>query len=87
MSDSSKSPAGVSVDLTKIILNTQYLCLQHALDHIAKAEGEAAASKFKSDLLEAVKSGSIDMALLEDAATYDFMVGMIEKLSTSSAPE
>ena len=88
MAEISDNPSGVSMDLTKIVLNTQYLCLRYAIEHIAKVEGIEAASDFKRELLEAVKSGSIDMALLEDAATYDFVVTMIEDLPTTiAAPE
>ncbi len=75
-------PSGISLDLINIVLNAQSLCLQHALQHIARVEGSGAASAFREELLEAVKDGSIDMTLLEDQATYDFVVTMIEKLPT-----
>ena len=73
-------PTGVSLDLINIVLNTQNLCLQHAIEHIAKVEGPQAASRFKSNLLGALKHGSIDMALLEDAAIFDFVVAMVEDI-------
>ena len=77
-------PTGVNLDLINIVLNAQSLCLQHAFQHIAKVEGSGAASAFKPELLEAVRDGSIDMALLEDKAIYDFVVTMIEKLPAES---
>jgi hypothetical protein len=66
----------------QILLNTQSLGLQHALECIAKVEGPEAAFRFKQSLLDAVKHGSIDMALLEDAAIFDFVVSMIESIPT-----
>jgi hypothetical protein len=76
-------PTGVSLELINIALNAQSLCLRHAFDHIARFEGPQAASKFKTDLLEALRNGSINMALLEDTATYEFVVGMVEDLPTT----
>jgi len=88
MTEDSQNPSPASPDLTKIVLNSLYLCLGRAVDHIARVEGPEAAARFKGDLLEELKSGSIDMALLEDAATYDFLVEKIEKIPMgSSAPE
>lgn len=75
-------PTGISLDLINIVVNTQSLCLQYAFEYIAKVEGPAAASRFKESLLGAVKHGSIDMALLEDAAIFDFVVSMIESIPT-----
>ena len=60
-----------------------YLCLESALEHIEEVEDPEGASEFKSGLLEKVKNGSVDMALLEDAAIYDFVVPRIEKLLTA----
>jgi hypothetical protein len=67
------------------VLNAQSLCLGHALEHISKSEGPEAAAKFKAELLEAVKHGRIDMTLLEDTATYDFVVRMIEGLPVAES--
>lgn len=80
MTKAPENSGTASPDLTKIVLNSLYLCLGRAIDHIEKAEGPEAASQFKSHLLEALKSGSLNMALLEDAATYDFVVKKIENL-------
>jgi hypothetical protein len=80
MAEESEDSRKISPDLTKIVLNTLYLCLARAVDHIARASGPQAASRFKIDLLEELRNGSIDMALLEDAATYDFVVEKIENI-------
>lgn len=86
MLEASENPSGTNLDMIKVVLNTLYLCLGHSFEHIAKVEGPETASQFKASLLEAVESGSIDMALLEDAATYDFVVSMIKKLPTDITP-
>jgi hypothetical protein len=82
MSERPEIPTGISLDLINIVVNTQSLCLQHALKYIAKVAGPEAALRFKESLLEAVKHGSIDMALLEDAAIFDFVVSMIDSIPT-----
>lgn len=79
-------PSGIRLELINIVLNAQPLCLAHALEHIAEAEGSEAAAKFKTELLDSVKHGHIDMALLEDTATYDFVVRLIEGLPVAEHP-
>lgn len=83
MFEKSDGSSVASPDLIKIALNTLYLCLESAVRHIEKVEGSQAAAEFKSALLEGVKDGSVDMALLEDAAVYDFVVPRIENLLTT----
>jgi hypothetical protein len=61
--------------------------LAFALQHIAEVEGPEEAEAFKSELLEALKNGSINMALLEDAAIFDTVVGTVEQLTVPSAEE
>jgi len=88
MTEDPSNPNNPSPDLTKVVLNSLYLSLARAVDHIAQLNGPEAASRFKGDLLEEIKNGSIDMALLEDAATYDFLVEKIETIPVgSSNPE
>jgi hypothetical protein len=81
MFEKSDSSAGASPDLIKVALNTLYLCLARAVRHIEAADPQAA-SEFKGALLEDVKNGNVDMALLEDAVVYDFIVPKIESLLT-----
>ena len=69
-----------ATDMMQVALNTLYLCLESAVRHIEGAESPAEASEFKTGLLEQVKDGRIDMALLEDSALYDFIVPKIEPL-------
>ncbi len=79
----SDSSSTSNPDMIKVALNTLYLCLESAVEHIEQVEGSRAAAEFKSGLLDKVKDGSVDMALLEDAAIYDFVVPKIEKLLTA----
>jgi len=85
MTEEPQNSSNASPDLTKIVLNTLYLCLGRAVEHIAKTDGPEAALQFKRNLLEELKSGSVDMALLEDAATYDFVLDKIENIPTGSS--
>ena len=69
------------IEQVKVILNTLYLCVGFAVGHVARHEGEEAASALKADMLEALKNGDIDMALLEDRSGFDLVVSKIEQLS------
>jgi len=80
MGEQQEIPTGVNLDLVNIALNTQALCLQYAVRHIANAESLEKAAAFKQELLEGLRNGSIDMALLEDTAIFDFVVGMVEQI-------
>ncbi|MGN6144054.1 MAG: hypothetical protein ACTHOP_10740 [Mesorhizobium sp.] len=86
MTERPEIPTGASLDLVNIALNTQALCLQHALRHIADAESPQDAAAFKQELIEGLRSGSIDMALLEDTAIFDFVVGTVEQLAIPTEP-
>lgn len=74
------SSGDTATDLMKVALNALYLSLEHAVRHIEATESPEDAARFKIDLLERVRDGRIDMALLEDAALYDFVVPKLEKL-------
>lgn len=69
------------IEQVKIILNTLYLCIGYAVGHVAKHEGEEVASALKVKMLDALKGGDIDMALLEDRSAYDLVVSKIEQLT------
>lgn len=79
MADPDSSDETVT-DLMKVALNTLYLSLEHAVRHIETTESAEEAARFKIDLIERVRDGRIDMALLEDAALYDFVVPKLEQL-------
>lgn len=69
------------IEQVKIILNTLYLCIGYAVRHVARQEGEETASTLKANMLEALKNGDIDMALLEDRNAFDLVVSRIERLT------
>jgi hypothetical protein len=73
--------AGPELAQVKIILNTLYLCIEYVMRHVAEHEGAEAASDLKGNMLTALKHGDIDMALLEDARTFDFVIPKIEQLT------
>jgi hypothetical protein len=63
-----------------IIVGALYVSLVQAFRHIAQREGSSVAIAFKEELLEGIKSGGVSMALLDDAATFDLVVSMIEDI-------
>lgn len=81
MADRMEEMAGPEIDQVKIILNTLYLCIEYAVRHVAKTEGEEAASALKSNMLEALKSGDINMSLLEETKTFNLVVSKIQQLT------
>jgi hypothetical protein len=81
MADNIDEMAGTELEQVKIILNTLYLCIEYAVKHVAEHEGAQAASDLKANMLKALKSGDIDMALLENAGTFDLVIPKIEQLS------
>jgi hypothetical protein len=74
-----------SPEQIEIIVGALHLCLQYAVAHIVKAEGAASAGAFKEKLVTALESGDIDMSILDDAKTFDFVVGMVKSLATVDA--
>ncbi|MGB3897108.1 MAG: hypothetical protein WA973_00970 [Mesorhizobium sp.] len=81
MADDIEEMAGPELEQVKIILNTLYLCIEYAVKHVAEHEGAQAASDLKANMLKALKSGDIDMALLENARTFDLVIPKVEQLS------
>ncbi|MFC3204876.1 hypothetical protein [Aquamicrobium soli] len=69
------------IEKIKIILNTLYLCIGYAIRHIDVHEGQEAASSLKANMLDALKNGDIDMALLEDRSAFELVVSKIEQLT------
>ncbi len=80
MTEKFEIPADFTVERIQITLGVFYLCLEHAIAHIVKAEGASSAAAFKRELIAALKDGSIDMSLLDDARTFDFVVPIMERL-------
>jgi hypothetical protein len=87
MAEETDTITGTGMEQIKIALNVLYLCIDHAIKHIAEAEGVEAAHSYKADLLESLKNGDIDMALLEENRTFDLIVSKIEALVVPSPPE
>jgi len=80
MTDGTDAITETGMEQIKIALNTLYLCIDHAIKHIAEAEGPEAAANYKADLLASLKNGAIDMALLEERKTFDLVVSKIGAL-------
>lgn len=85
MTDDTESVTGTGMEQIKIVLNSIYLCLAFAMKHIAEHEGKESAAKFKEKMLNALRNGDIDMALLEESKTYEFVVAKIEALGRAEA--
>lgn len=81
MTDSMEEMAGPELEQVMIALNSLYLCIEFVMKHVAQNEGDQAAVNLKSSLLEALKGGDVDMALLEEAKTFHLVVSKIEQLS------
>jgi hypothetical protein len=81
MDDRIEKMAEPELGQVKIVLNSLYLCIEYAMKHVAEHEGAGAASGLKKKMVTALKHGDIDMALLEDARTFDFVVPKIEQLA------
>lgn len=71
-------PADASTEQLHIIIGALYLSLADAMEHIATAENLSSAVAFKDRLLTALKSGDINMSLLDDAKTFDLVVSVVE---------
>lgn len=71
-------PADASTEQLNIIVGVLYLSLAHAVEHIAEAESPSSIVAFKDRFLTALKSGDIDMSLLDDAKTFDLVVAIVE---------
>lgn len=87
MAEETDTITGTGMEQIKIALNALYLCIDHAIRHIAEAEGVDAAQSYKAGLLESLKNGDIDMALLEESRTFDLIVSKIEALVVPTPPE
>ena len=71
-------PADASTEQLHIIIGTLYLSLARAMEHIARTESPFSVDGFRDRFLTALKSGDIDMSLLDDAKTFDLVVSIVE---------
>ncbi len=71
-------PTDASTEQLHIIIGTLYLSLAQAMEHVASTESPSSVDGFKDRFLTALKSGDIDMSLLDDAKTFDLVVSMVE---------
>ena len=80
MTDAHVRPEGADLEEVKIVVNALHLSLAFLLNYIEKSAGRDAAIQARNALIEGVKAGSIDMAIMEDRKTYDFVVSVVERL-------
>lgn len=71
-------PADASTEQLQIIIGALYLSLSEAMRHIAQTGSSASSSAFKDRFLTALKNSDVDMSLLDDANTYDLVIGIVE---------
>ena len=83
MNDKMFIPADATHEQVEIIVGALYMTLSFAFRHIGKAEGPAGAIAFKNELMAALKKGDISMSLLDDAATFDFVLSTVDSLKHS----
>ncbi|MDX3810590.1 hypothetical protein ACXIUS_20465 [Bosea thiooxidans] len=81
MAEEIENVTDTNMEQIKIALNALYLCIGYSLRHISSHEGAESAAKFKAEMLNALKNGDIDMALLEERKTFDLIVSKIESLT------
>lgn len=80
MTDDSKVPSGADLEVIKIAVNSLYLSLGFLLKYIEEAGDKDVAIAARNALLENLKNGNIDFAIMEDRKTYDFVVSVVERL-------
>ncbi|ODT79585.1 MAG: hypothetical protein ABS76_18550 [Pelagibacterium sp. SCN 64-44] len=79
--------AGVPEEEIKIVVNSLYLSMAFLIDRIEQLSGRQAAIEARESLIENLKYGNVDMAVLEDRKTFDFVVSVAEKLPVPGASE
>ncbi|ODT72569.1 MAG: hypothetical protein ABS75_03735 [Pelagibacterium sp. SCN 63-23] len=75
-----ETPSRIESDEIKIVVNTLHLSMAFLLDRIEKVGGEAAAAAARHDLIENLRYGNIDMAIMEDTKLFDFVLSVAEAL-------
>ena len=79
-------PADASTEQLHIVIGGLSLSLAHAMEHIARTETATSATTFTHQLLTALKSGDLDMSLLDDANSYDLVVSIVESAVDVKVP-
>lgn len=77
-------PKDASVEQLHIIIGALYLSLGYAIERAARP-GNASAALSKDEFMSALKSGDIDMSILDDSKTFDLVVQMIDNLFENKA--
>ncbi|MDP2780507.1 hypothetical protein [Devosia sp.] len=80
MTDDSEVPSGADLEVIKIAVNSLYLSLGFLLKYIEETNDKDVAIAARNALLENLKNGNIDFAIMEDRKTYDFVVSVVERL-------
>ncbi|HLV84925.1 MAG TPA: hypothetical protein VKY62_14245 [Devosia sp.] len=80
MTDDSEVPSGADLEVIKIAVNSLYLSLGFLLKYIEETGDKDVAIAARNALLENLKNGNIDFAIMEDRKTYDFVVSVVERL-------
>ncbi len=78
-------PKDASIEQLHIIIGTLYLSLGYMVERIAKPTDVASTAQFKEEFMSALKSGDIDMSILDDSKTFDLVVQMIGSLFENKA--
>jgi hypothetical protein len=76
-------PSDASAEQINMIVGTLYLSVGYAISHIARSETMESSDKFKNDFIASLQGGGIDMAIFDDAKTFDSVVSMIQGLLTT----
>lgn len=77
-------PKDASVEQLHIIIGALYLSLGYVIERTARPANISAALS-KDKFMSALKSGDIDMSILDDSKTFDLVVQMIERLFENKA--
>jgi hypothetical protein len=80
MTDTSTIHAGTHVDEMKIVVKSLYLSMAFLLERLEQAGGREAAIAAREALIENLSHGDIDMAIMEDRKTFDFVLSVVQSL-------
>jgi len=80
MTNTTEIGSDTDVEEMKIVVNALYLSLAFLLDEIETIGGKGAAEKARAALIENLSDGSINMAIMEDRKTFDFVLSVAEAL-------
>jgi len=80
MDISNDTNAKIDSDEMKIVVNALHLSMDFLLSRVAEAGGEAAALSARHDLIENLRYGNINMAIMEDPKIFDFVLSVVEAL-------